>query len=138
VIAELDARLTHVLVHTGQNFDAELNQIFFDELEIRKPDYSLEIASETPAQAIANVIAKADEVLAKENPDALLLLGDTNSCLSAIAAKRRKVPIFHMEAGTAASTSAPRRKLTGGSSTTSATSICPTPSTPAATFSPKV
>ena len=99
VIAELDARLTHVLVHTGQNFDAELNQIFFDELEIRKPDYSLEIASETPAQAIANVIAKADEVLAKENPDALLLLGDTNSCLSAIAAKRRKVPIFHMEAG---------------------------------------
>jgi UDP-N-acetylglucosamine 2-epimerase (non-hydrolysing) len=99
VIAELDARLPHVLVHTGQNFDYELNKIFFEQLEIRKPDHFLEIAAETPAQAIANVIAKSDEVLAKENPDALLLLGDTNSCLSAIAAKRRKIPIFHMEAG---------------------------------------
>lgn len=99
VIAELDARLPHVLVHTGQNFDYELNKIFFEQLEIRKPNYFLDVAAGTPAQAIANIIAKADEVLEKENPDALLLLGDTNSCLSAIAAKRRKIPIFHMEAG---------------------------------------
>jgi len=99
VIAELDARLPHVLVHTGQNFDYELNKIFFEQLEIRKPDHFLEVAAGTPAQAIANVIAGSDEVLEKENPDALLLLGDTNSCLSAIAAKRRKIPIFHMEAG---------------------------------------
>jgi UDP-N-acetylglucosamine 2-epimerase (non-hydrolysing) len=99
VIAELDARLPHVLVHTGQNFDYELNKIFFEQLEIRKPNHFLEAAAGTPAQAIANIIAKSDEVLAKESPDALLLLGDTNSCLSAIAAKRRKIPIFHMEAG---------------------------------------
>jgi len=99
VIAELDARLPHVLVHTGQNFDYELNKIFFEQLEIRKPDHFLEVAAGTPAQAIANIIAKSDEVLEKESPDALLLLGDTNSCLSAIAAKRRKIPIFHMEAG---------------------------------------
>src|SRR5258708_16020472 len=98
VIAELDARLPHVLVHTGQNFDYELNKIFFEQLEIRKPDHFLEVAAGTPAQAIANVIAKSDEVLAKENPDALLLLGDTNSCLSAITAKRRKIPIFHNDA----------------------------------------
>ena len=99
VIAELDARLPHVLVHTGQNFDYELNKIFFEQLEIRKPNHFLEVAAETPAQAIANVIAGSDEVLEKESPDALLLLGDTNSCLSAIAAKRRKIPVFHMEAG---------------------------------------
>src|SRR5262245_27840048 len=99
VIAELDTHVPHVLLHTGQNFDRELNQIFFEQLEIRKPDYTLEIAAETPAKAIANVISQCDEVLAKETPDALLLLGDTNSCLSAIAAKRRKIPIFHMEAG---------------------------------------
>jgi len=99
VIAELDARLPHVLVHTGQNFDYELNKVFFEQLEIRKPDYFLEVAAGTPAQSIANVIARSDEVLEKEKPDAVLLLGDTNSCLSAIAAKRRKIPIFHMEAG---------------------------------------
>jgi UDP-N-acetylglucosamine 2-epimerase (non-hydrolysing) len=99
VIAELDTRLPHVLVHTGQNFDYELNKIFFDQLEIRKPDHFLGVAADTPAQAIANVIAECDKVLQAENPDALLLLGDTNSCLSAIAAKRRKIPIFHMEAG---------------------------------------
>jgi len=99
VIAELDVRLPHVLVHTGQNFDDELNKVFFEQLEIRKPDHFLGIAAEKPAQAIANIIAKSDEVLERENPDALLLLGDTNSCLSAIAAKRRKIPIFHMEAG---------------------------------------
>jgi len=99
VIAELDVRLPHVLVHTGQNFDYELNKVFFEQLEIRKPDYFLEAAAGTPAQAIANMIAKSDEVLEKEKPDAVLLLGDTNSCLSVIAAKRRKIPIFHMEAG---------------------------------------
>src|SRR5258708_12761196 len=94
VIAELDARLPHVLVHTGQNFDYELNKIFFEQLEIRKPDHFLEVAAGTPAQAIANVIAKSDEVLEKENPDALLLLGHTNSCLSTLAAQSPKIPIF--------------------------------------------
>ena len=99
VIAELDRRVTHVLVHTGQNYDYELNQVFFDELGIRKPDHVLECAGETPAETIGSVISRADRVLAKEKPDALLLLGDTNSCLAAIAAKRRKIPVFHMEAG---------------------------------------
>lgn len=99
VIAELDARLPHVLVHTGQNFDDELSKVFFDELEIRKPNHFLGVAAETPALAIANIIARSDEILERESPDALLLLGDTNSCLSAIAAKRRKIPVFHMEAG---------------------------------------
>ena len=99
VIAELDRRVTHVLAHTGQNFDPELNQVFFDELGIRKPDHFLECAGGTPAETIANVISRSDHVLAKEKPDALLLLGDTNSCLAVIAAKRRKIPVFHMEAG---------------------------------------
>src|SRR5204863_278980 len=81
------------------NYDYELNQIFFDGLGLRKPDHFLEAAGENAAQTIANVIAKADAVMAKEKPEALLLLGDTNSCLAAIAAKRRKIPIFHMEAG---------------------------------------
>jgi len=99
VIAELDRRVKHVLVHTGQNYDYELNEIFFREMEIRKPDHFLDAAGETPARTIGNVIAKSDEVMAIEKPDALLLLGDTNSCLAAIAAKRRKIPVFHMEAG---------------------------------------
>ena len=99
VIAELDQHLDHLLVHTGQNFDYELNEIFFQQLEVRKPDYFLAAAGETPAQTIGNVIAKIDEVLAKEEPDAMLVLGDTNSSLAVIAAKRRKIPIFHMEAG---------------------------------------
>jgi len=99
VIAELDRRVTHVLVHTGQNYDYELNQVFFDELGIRKPDHFLECAGRTVAETIGNVISRADRVLAKEKPDALLLLGDTNSCLAVIAAKRRKIPVFHMEAG---------------------------------------
>jgi len=99
VIAELDLRTTHVLVHTGQNYDHELNEIFFREMEIRKPDHFLDVAGRTAARTIGNVIAKADEAMEIEKPDALLLLGDTNSCLSAISAKRRKVPIFHMEAG---------------------------------------
>ncbi len=99
VIPELDRAVEHVLVHTGQNYDYELNQIFFDGLGLRKPDRFLEAAGEGAAQTIANVIVKADAAMAAEKPDALLLLGDTNSCLAAIAAKRRKIPIFHMEAG---------------------------------------
>jgi len=99
VIAEFDQHTQHVLVHTGQNFDYELNQVFFDDLNIRKPDYFLEAVGENAAKTIARVIEKADEVLEKEQPDALMLYGDTNSCLSILAAKRRKIPVFHMEAG---------------------------------------
>lgn len=99
VIAELDRQVNHVLVHSGQNYDFELNQVFFDDLEIRKPDYFLGAAGETAAQTIAEVISKADAVFEQENPDALLLYGDTNTCLAVIAAKRRKIPVFHMEAG---------------------------------------
>lgn len=99
VVAELDSNVNHILVHTGQNYDYELNEIFFNELEIRKPDYFLEAVGSNLAQTIGNIIAKTDEVLEKENPDAILILGDTNSCLGVISAKRRKIPIFHMEAG---------------------------------------
>ena len=99
VIHELDRHTDHVLVHTGQNYDYELNEIFFKELEIRKPDHFLNAAGETAADTIGKVIANADKVMASENPHALLLLGDTNSCLAVISAKRRKIPIFHMEAG---------------------------------------
>lgn len=99
VIAELDQHLTHVLVHTGQNFDFELNEIFFSELGIRRPDHFLEAAGATAAETIGLVIQRIDMVLEVEQPDAFLLLGDTNSSLGAIAAKRRKIPIFHMEAG---------------------------------------
>jgi len=99
VIHELDQHTQHVLVHSGQNYDYELNEIFFQQLGIRKPDYFLNAVGESVAQTIGNVIARADEVMEKERPDAVLLLGDTNSCLSAISAKRRKIPIFHMEAG---------------------------------------
>lgn len=99
VIAELDRGLTHVLVHTGQNFDYELNEIFFQQLEVRKPDYFLDAAGGNAAHTIGKVIIGSDEVMAKERPDAVLVLGDTNSSLSVISAKRRKIPIFHMEAG---------------------------------------
>jgi UDP-N-acetylglucosamine 2-epimerase (non-hydrolysing) len=99
VIDELDKHMDHILVHTGQNYDYELNEIFFQELSIRKPDYFLDAAGENAAHTIGNVIARTDDLLAKVCPDAVLLLGDTNSCLSAISAKRCKVPIFHMEAG---------------------------------------
>lgn len=99
VIAELDKQVEHVLVHSGQNYDFELNQVFFDDLEIRKPDHFLGAAGDTAAKTIAEVIAKADEVFELEKPDALLLYGDTNTCLAVIAAKRRKIPVFHMEAG---------------------------------------
>ncbi len=99
VISELDQHVKHVLVHSGQNYDYELNEIFFQQLGIRKPDYFLDAVGETVAQTIGNVIARSDEVMAKEQPDAVLLYGDTNSCLAVISAKRRKIPIFHMEAG---------------------------------------
>ena len=99
VIAEFDRHTRHVLVHTGQNYDYELNQVFFDDLGIRKPDHFLEAVGDSPAQTIARVIERADAVLDAEQPDALMLYGDTNSCLAVIAAKRRKVPVFHMEAG---------------------------------------
>ena len=99
VIAEFDRHTHHILVHTGQNSDYELNQVFFDELEIREPDYMLSTAGENAAQTIAQVIMQSDDVLEKERPDALLLYGDTNSCMAVIAAKRRKIPVFHMEAG---------------------------------------
>ncbi|MDA7587017.1 UDP-N-acetylglucosamine 2-epimerase (non-hydrolyzing) [Alphaproteobacteria bacterium] len=99
VIAQLDVVVDHTLVHTGQNYDYELNGIFFDQMKVRKPDYFLEVAATTPAETIANVIKNIDKVLEKVSPDALLVLGDTNSCLSVLSAKRRKIPIFHMEAG---------------------------------------
>lgn len=99
VIAEFDEHTKHILVHTGQNYDYGLNQVFFENLGIRKPDYFLEAVGENAAQTIARVIEKSDEVMEKEMPDALLLYGDTNSCLSVISAKRRKIPVFHMEAG---------------------------------------
>ena len=99
VIAELDQHVNHLLVHTGQNYDYELNGLFFEDLGIRKPDYFLEAVGENAAQTIARVIEKSDAILEKEKPDAVLLYGDTNSCLAVIAAKRRKIPVFHMEAG---------------------------------------
>lgn len=99
VIAEFDQHTKHILVHTGQNYDYELNQLFFDDLGIRKPDHFLEAVGDNAAQTIARVIEKADAVMENENPDAIMLYGDTNSCLAVIAAKRRKIPVFHMEAG---------------------------------------
>lgn len=99
VIDLFDQQTRHVLVHTGQNYDYELNQVFFDDLRIRRPDHFLEAAGTTPAATIARVIERVDEVLAAETPEAVLIYGDTNSCLAVIAAKRRKIPIFHMEAG---------------------------------------
>lgn len=99
VIAALNKYTDHVLVHTGQNYDYELNEVFFKDLDIKKPDYFLAAAGATPAATIGQVIEKVDPVMARENPEAVLILGDTNSCLAAIPAKRRKIPVFHMEAG---------------------------------------
>ena len=101
VMARMDECMDHVLVHTGQNYDYELNQIFFDDLSIRKPDFFLDSAApgNTACQTVGAVIARVDEVLHEVRPDALLVLGDTNSCLAAYPAKRRKIPVFHMEAG---------------------------------------
>ncbi len=99
VMAALDRYVEHTIVHTGQNYDYELNQIFFDDLELRKPDHFLGAAGATAAETIGLVIAKVDAILREIGPDAVLILGDTNSCLAAIPAKRQKIPVFHMEAG---------------------------------------
>ncbi|MDF3125757.1 UDP-N-acetylglucosamine 2-epimerase (non-hydrolyzing) [Rheinheimera sp. 1928-s] len=99
VMAALDQHCEHILVHTGQNYDFELNQVFFDDLGVRKPDYFLNAAGASGAETIGNVIITVDKVLAEVNPDAMLVLGDTNSCMAVISAKRRKIPTFHMEAG---------------------------------------
>ncbi len=99
VMFELENSVEHILVHTGQNYDYELNEIFFNDLGIRKPDYFLNAVGVTTAETIGNIISKSDEIFEKEKPDAVLLYGDTNSCLSVISAKRRQIPIFHMEAG---------------------------------------
>jgi len=99
VLAKLDEHCDHVLVHTGQNYDYELNQIFFDDLGIRKPDHFLNAAGASGAETIGKVIIAVDSVLAQEKPEAMLVLGDTNSCMSVLPAKRRKIPTFHMEAG---------------------------------------
>ena len=99
IVSKLDQYCDHFLIHTGQNYDYELNQIFFDDLGVRRPDFFLNAAGGTASETIGNVISLVDQVLAVEQPDALLVLGDTNSCLSVIPAKRRKIPVFHMEAG---------------------------------------
>ncbi|MGX9728053.1 MAG: non-hydrolyzing UDP-N-acetylglucosamine 2-epimerase [Candidatus Electronema sp. VV] len=99
VMARLDQYCEHILVHTGQNYDYELNQIFFDDLEVRKPDYFLKAAGVSSAETIGKVIIGVDQALAEVKPDAMLVLGDTNSCMAVIPAKRRKIPVFHMEAG---------------------------------------
>jgi UDP-N-acetylglucosamine 2-epimerase len=99
VIAALDRYTEHVLIHTGQNYDYELNQVFFDDLEIRRPNHFLQVAGKNAADTIGSVISKASDVLAEVQPDAVLILGDTNSSLAALSAKRLKIPVFHMEAG---------------------------------------
>ena len=99
VIAELEKHVDHVLVHTGQNYDYELNEIFFNDLGVKKPNYFLNAVGNSTAETIGNIISESDKILEKENPNAVLLYGDTNSCLSVISAKRRQIPIFHMEAG---------------------------------------
>ena len=99
VIFELDKYTNHILVHTGQNFDYELNEVFFKDLDIRKPDYFLGAVGADAMQTIAKIIEKSSEVLKDEKPDAVMFYGDTNSCLAVIPAKRMKIPIFHMEAG---------------------------------------
>jgi UDP-N-acetylglucosamine 2-epimerase len=99
ILAELDKHANHLIVHTGQNYDYELNEIFFNDLSVRKPDYFLNCVGANTATTISNIISKSDEVFEKEKPDAVVLYGDTNSCLSVISAKRRQIPIFHLEAG---------------------------------------
>ncbi|MGB8600137.1 MAG: UDP-N-acetylglucosamine 2-epimerase, partial [Burkholderiales bacterium] len=99
VMAKLDEHCEHLIVHTGQNYDYELNEVFFQDLNIRKPDYFLNAAGSNAAETIGKIIIEFDKVLEKEQPESLLVLGDTNSCLASIPAKRRKIPIFHMEAG---------------------------------------
>ena len=99
VIYKLNQYTEHTLVHTGQNYDYELNEIFFQDMKIKRPDYFLEAAGKNAAKSIAEIIGKVDDILELVKPHALLILGDTNSCLSVIPAKRRHIPVFHMEAG---------------------------------------
>tara|TARA_B110000008_G_C16902296_1_gene537299 strand:+ start:238 stop:1374 length:1137 start_codon:yes stop_codon:yes gene_type:complete len=99
VMKELDKHTNHIIVHTGQNYDYELNELFFEQLNVRNPDYFLEAVKGSPSETIGDIIAKSDKILSKIKPDAILVYGDTNSCLSVIPAKKRKIPIFHMEAG---------------------------------------
>ena len=99
VMALFDEHINHIIVHTGQNYDYELNEIFFKELELRKPDYFLEVDTSSLGASVGDISRKSEVVLKKEKPDALLVLGDTNSCLSAYIAKRMHIPVFHMEAG---------------------------------------
>jgi UDP-N-acetylglucosamine 2-epimerase (non-hydrolysing) len=99
VIAKLEKYMDHILVHTGQNYDYDLNEIFFDDLKIKKPNYFLDSAGKTPAETVGRVISRSDKIIREEDPDAILILGDTNSCLASYSAKRLKVPVFHMEAG---------------------------------------
>ncbi len=99
VISELDRHVEHILVHSGQNYDYELNEVFFNDLGVRRPDYFLDVASDRTADMLGQIISASDRVFEKENPDALLIYGDTNTGLSVISAKRRKIPVFHMEAG---------------------------------------
>ena len=99
VLKKCDKYFDHILVHTGQNWDYTLNDVFFEELELRKPDHFLGVVGNDLGETMGNIIAESYKILAKEKPEALLILGDTNSCLSAIAAKRLKIPVFHMEAG---------------------------------------
>ncbi len=99
VMPVIDKCMEHVIIHTGQNYDYELNQIFFEDLELRSPDIFLNAAGKTAAETIGLVISKTDEALREAQPDAVLVLGDTNSCMAAIAAKKLKIPVFHMEAG---------------------------------------
>jgi len=98
-IGLLEEHVDHVLIHTGQNYDYELNEVFFEDLGLRKPDYFMNVDTSSLGHVYGGIMIKSEEILKKEKPDAVLILGDTNSCLSAISAKRRKIPIFHMEAG---------------------------------------
>ena len=125
VLIRLDASpsVDLILVHTGQNYDYELNEVFFEDLGLRKPDYFLNAANGAASDTIGQILINMAPILEEVSPDAFLVLGDTNSCLAAITAKKRKIPIFHMEVETAASTNGFRKKRTARSLTTSATSI---------------
>ncbi len=132
VIPLLDQFTNHILVHTGQNYDYELNEIFFKDLELRKPDYFLNVDTTTLGSAVGDIIRKSEEVLKKENPDALLVLGDTNSCLAAYMAKRMHIPIFHMEAGNRCFDETSPKRPTAASSTILPISTWCTPTCPQA------
>ncbi len=134
VIPRLDAHFEHVLVHTGQNYDPELNQALFADLALRPPDRFLSVAGASSAETIGNVIIEVDRVLAVEAPQALLVLGDTNSCMAVLPAKRRRIPVFHMEAGQSLLRPAgPRRRSIAGLSITRRISISRTARSPANT-----